>query len=316
MRRKLTNLIASSLLTMAALPAMAQTAPDGPRHSLSEICKGGKCVWEKVVTCSGFIEGINFDAQGRLWMVGLRSGEIFRVENGACVSVGEKSGRPNGAKFDGTGRLIIADRSSGIIAVDSATGVRTQLHTQYKSAVFRGLNDLVFAADGGYYFTEPYGSDALSPTGRVFYVGPGEKAVPELHAEGMAFPNGIALSADGERVYIAEYAQNRIISFASKTAKNPNAFPSVFAHLEGGNGPDGLAVDSEGNLYIAHYGAGEIVVIDSNGFKYGALRLPQEAGLGTTNVAIHSGFLYVTEALKNDVWRVAINKTELKSVTP
>nr|WP_313771817.1 SMP-30/gluconolactonase/LRE family protein [Neobacillus niacini] len=86
----------------------------------------------------------------------------------------------------------------------------------------------------------------------------------------------------------------------------------VFGQFEGGIGPDGLAVDTEGNLYVAHFQAGEVVVLDANGFKYGTIRLPEDAGTFTTNLTFHNGYLYVTESLKNEVWRIKVKKKGLQ----
>ena len=83
-----------------------------------------------------------------------------------------------------------------------------------------------------------------------------------------------------------------------------HAVPHVFARLTGGTGPDGMAVDTAGNLYAAHFRAGEVVVIDRNGFHYGSIKLPTGAGLGTTNIAFHNGYLYITEAFEDEIWRV------------
>jgi sugar lactone lactonase YvrE len=63
-------------------------------------------------------------------------------------------------------------------------------------------------------------------------------------------------------------------------------------------------VDSKGNLYVAHFGAGEVVVIDPIGFIVGVIPLPPGAGYLTTNVAFRDGYLYITEAEQNIVWRV------------
>jgi sugar lactone lactonase YvrE len=52
---------------------------------------------------------------------------------------------------------------------------------------------------------------------------------------------------------------------------------------------------------------GEIVVLDPNGFIVGTIPLPEGAGQQTTNVAFHQGYLYITEAGKNEVWRVKMN---------
>jgi gluconolactonase len=155
------------------------------------------------------------------------------------------------------------------------------------------------------------GSSATKPIGRVFYLPPNSKE-PILFQEGIAYPNGIAISANGQRVYISEFATNRIISVPSKEAKDARETPFVFGQFEGGIGPDGLAVDKEGNLYVAHFQAGEIVVLDPSGFKYGTIRLPKDAETFTTNLTFHNGYLYVTESLKNEVWRIKVKKEGLQ----
>ena len=286
--------------------ALAQPAPMGERRTISEICD--ECVWEKAVTCRGFIEGVNFDAQGTMWMVGYLTGEILKVEGDQCITLGEAGGAPNGAKFGPDGKFVVADRQRGLMSVDPETGERTLMVGQIKTEQFRGLNDLAFDAEGGIYFTEPYGSNAIDRTGRVFYVAPGEEKVAQLYINGMSFPNGVAVGPNGQYIYISEYGQNRIIAAPGFKPASIHNTPYVFARLEGGIGPDGLTVDSEGNVYAAHFGAGEVVIFDSNGFEYGKLRLPEGAGNFTTNLALHDGYLYVTEATQNIVWRIKVKK--------
>ena len=294
----------SSLALESALQA------SGPRHTLSEIVDSSSN-WEKVVdTCHGFAEGINFDRSGQLWMVGVASGELFKVEDGKCVTVGDVQSSPNGAKFHKDGRLFVTDRLLGLMEVDTKTGVRKLIVDSYENKKFRGVNDLVFDEKGGLYFTDAAGSSALEPIGRVFYLPSGPDAKVELFADKLAYPNGIALSSNGQRVYIAEFDKKRVISKPSKNAKKSPETAFVFCRLEGGIGPDGMTVDSDGNLYVAEFFAGEIVIFDGDGFKYGALRMPKEAGTMVTNLAIHEGSLYVTEGMKNEVWRIKIKKTK------
>ena len=258
------------------------------------------------------MEGINFDRKGKIWMVSPMTGEVMTVKGDKVVTVGEKSTMPVGAKFHKDGRLFVTDVTGGLYTVNTSTGERTLLIDSFEGVKFKGLNDLVFDETGGLYFTEPIGSNALNPTGRVFYL-PAGKTEPIIFAENIAYPNGVALSADGKRVYISEFDKNRIISVPSlKTEKSPET-PFVFGQFEGGIGPDGLAVDNKGNLYVAHFQAGEIVVLDANGFKYGTIRLPENAGTFVTNLAFHKGYLYVTESSKNEIWRI---KVENKGLTP
>jgi gluconolactonase len=291
------------LMTLPGHAVMAQQA----RHSMSEICDD--CRWEKVATCGGFMEGININRAGDIFMVGCMTGDILRVEGSKCVTVG-KAPAPNGARFHKDGRLFVTDRNEGVIAVDTKTGKYTTIVGTFEDQPLKGANDLIFDEDGGIYFTEPRGSNAFNRIGRVFYVAPGATNA-ELLLGGLAYPNGIALAANGQRVYIAEFGVNRIVSLPSKKAKNKLEPAFVFANLQGGIGPDGMTVDSEGNIYAAHLEAGEVVVIDPDGFSYGAIRLPAEAAKGATNVAIHGGHLYAVEAFKNEVYRVKIKKNKL-----
>ncbi|MFP5108426.1 SMP-30/gluconolactonase/LRE family protein [Neobacillus sp. C211] len=311
----LTVLIILSLITVTVVGAkslyVTKPVPKGERHSISEIVSPSS-KWEKVAAGSGFMEGINFDRSGNIWMVSPPTGEIIKVEDDKISIIEKYAGLlPVGAKFHKDGRLFITDVTGTLYAYDPTTGDRTTIVDSYNGSPLKGLNDLVFDQDGGLYFTEPMGSSATKPTGRVFYLPPNSKE-PVLFQEGIAYPNGIAISANGQRVYISEFATNRIISVPSKNAKDARETPFVFGQFEGGIGPDGLAVDTEGNLYVAHFQAGEIVVLDASGFKYGTIRLPKDEGTFTTNLTFHNGYLYVTESSKNEVWRIEVKKDGLQ----
>jgi gluconolactonase len=171
----------------------------------------------------------------------------------------------------------------------------------------KGLNDLVISSSGGIYFTEPYGSNATKTDGRVYYYSPETKAVT-LVGDTFAFPNGVMLSPDEKTLYVGDYALNRIVGIpmSQDGTVNTAGVPYVFAYMQGGVGPDGMVVDEAGNLYVAHYKAGEVLVYDPSGFVVETFRMPEGAGKWTTNVALHEGYLYITEAEKNEIWRVAV----------
>lgn len=287
------------LLAAAAWPQPAE------RHAIDEIC--GDCRVEKVATCGGFLEGATFDARGTLWVVDLLSGNLLSIDGrGQCTVEGNTGGAPNGAKFHRDGRLFVTDKNRGLLAFDPATDEVTVVADTYRAERIRGTNDLVFDADGGAYFTEPYGSSTLDPDGRVFYLPPGPNAALAVAVDGLAFPNGIVLSADGLKLFVGEYANKRILSVPSAHSTNVFDVPYVFANIEGGVGPDGMALDADGNLYAAVFQGGEIRVLDPNGFAYGSIRLPEGAGTFVTNVAFHNGYLYITEGTNGEVWRVRV----------
>ncbi|WP_338472351.1 SMP-30/gluconolactonase/LRE family protein [Niallia sp. XMNu-256] len=305
------------LITASIVGAKAKyetkPVPKGERHNISEIIHAN-AKWEKVVVSEGdtgrFMEGINFDRKGNIWMVSPMSGELLTIEKDKVVSVVEEGIVPVGAKIHKDGRIFMTDLNGKIIAYDPIAKKTETVVNTYEGKPLNGLNDLVFDEKGGLYFTEPMGSSATHPVGRVFYL-PADSTEPELFAENIAYPNGVVISADGQRVYISEFDKNRLLSIPSKKAEKSPETPFVFGSFEGGIGPDGLAVDTDGNVYVAHFQAGEIVVLDANGFKYGTIRLPEDAGTFTTNLAFNDGYLYITESSKNEVWRIKVKKEGL-----
>ena len=138
---------------------------------------------------------------------------------------------PVGAKFHKDGRLFITDVTGELYAFAPDTEEKTLIADSYQDTPFRGLNDLVFDENGGLYFTEHIGSSATEPVGNVYYLPP-NGTEPVLFAENIAYPNGIALSADGQRVYISEFGKNRILSIPSMNAEELRKCP-LFAYLEG-----------------------------------------------------------------------------------
>jgi gluconolactonase len=265
----------------------------------------------KFTQCGDFLEGPAFDKNGNLWMVSIESGEIQEVSpNGTCKTVTNTHGQPQGLKFSKDGRLFGVDRKRGVFWLDTRTGKVHDYMRYYNNENFHGPNDLIFDKTGGIYFTDPWGTSPLNPRGGVYYVSPEpEKKITRI-ANNLAFPNGIALSPDEKTLYINDFNNQRVLAVP---IISPGVINAGFAHvfggtLAGGWGTDGEAVDSHGNLYVAHYGAGEVVVIDPDGFMIGTIPLPASAGNQTTNVAFHGGYLYITEAGQNVVWRV---KTEI-----
>lgn len=275
---------------------------------LKQLC--GNCVPEKVADCDGFLEGVTFDPEGVPWAVGVLNGNVMKVVDGKCEVQINTGGQPNGAKFARDGRLILADKQLGILAFDRSTKALTVLANAYKRENFRGVNDLVIDTSGGIYFTEPYGSSILDPNGRVFYLSPGPDKKVSLVAASIAFPNGIALSPDGSKLYVAEYAAKRILSVPSLASAIVNDIPYILtASLGNGVGrPDGLTTDAEGNIYAASMDAGEVAVFDKLGRSLGTIALPKEAGHRVTNVGFSQGYLYVTEGEKSQMWRVKLVK--------
>lgn len=259
---------------------------------------------------TAIIEGMNFKGN-TLWFIDVGMSNVLKVEDGKVSIVyhdDTKMAMPNGAKFIDDTTLLIADRKQGLCTFDIKTNEYKVLFSDFNGEPFLGLNDIVLDGMGGAYFTDSGQSDYLTKNGNVYYINYKE-ANPkvELYKTGFAYPNGITISPDANFLWVAEFNTNSIICVPSKTYKDAKDTPYVAARLEGGHGPDGVITDADGNIYAAHLKAGEVVVVDPNGFPITTVRLPEGAGIFTTNLAIHDGFLYVCEFGQGVIWRIATN---------
>lgn len=270
-----------------------------------ELC--GECRMEKFATCGGFLEGAAVAPDNSLWAVDLLSGKVLQIaDNGQCTARGNTGGQPNGAKFGPDGQLWIADKQLGLLRMDPKTGAITTVAQYFRNERLRGLNDMVFDAKGGVYFTEPYGSGAIKTTGRVFYLPPGKDARLEIVSEGLAFPNGIVLANGGANIYVGEYGLKRITRLRAVDSRDDFDITTVVAYTQGGDGPDGMLMRPDGILLAANFRAGEVLAFDPIGKPMGTISVP--GGTMTTNVAIRDGWLYVTEGSRGEIWRVKLLK--------
>jgi gluconolactonase len=302
----LATMVASGASPAANAAATMAMPAQGVSRTVTMQSLCGDCKPEKFVQCGDFLEGPAFDDKGNLWMVSIESGNIEKVTpDGQCTTAAETGGEPQGLKFH-DGKFYGVDRKRGVFTLDPATGKVEDYMRYFNNENFHGPNDLIFDEVGGIYFTDPWGSSVLHPTGGLYYVSP-DKKITRL-ADNLHFPNGVTLSPDSKTLYIGDFNAQQVIAVPILSPGTIDVgFAHVAAHLNGGWGTDGMTTDANGNVYIAHYMAKEVVVLDSDGFIVGVIPLPDAAGAQTTNVAFHGGYLYITEAGKNEVWRVKMS---------
>jgi gluconolactonase len=242
-----------------------------------------------------FLEGPSFDRLGNLYCVDLVFGRIFCVDTaGKFHVVVEYDGEPNGLKIHRDGRLFVADRRHGIIVINPATKRIEHIAERYELEPFKGPNDLVFSPEGDLYFTDQGMSDLINATGRVFRLRADGRL--ELLLDKLPSPYGIALEPSGRALYVTLTRANRIIRVPIH-ADGRLARVLNFIQLSGGGGPDGIAVDSEGGLAVAHPMLGAVWIFDRKGQP--TLRVNLCRGVLGTNVAYGGADgrrLYITEA--------------------
>ena len=116
-----------------------------------------------------FLEGPVFDAAGHLYVADIPWGRVFRIDpQGAWTLVAEYDGEPNGMKFLDERTLLITDYKSGLMRLEVATGRVSPYLQRRNSERFKGVNDLVFDAEGNLYFTDQGQSGLHDPSGRLY----------------------------------------------------------------------------------------------------------------------------------------------------
>ena len=264
----------------------------------------GSAGFERIGSCSAkFLEGALPDGNGGLWMLDVEGGRILHADPGKdCVQKAKLDGMPSGEKFAPDGTITIVGRG-GIHSFDPRTGAIATVSAVYEGKELSGFNDLAYDARGGFYVTAPGDSDTFRPTGRVFYRSVTGEVT--LVADGIAYPDGVAVSPDGNAVAVAEFAAKRIVSIPALGATDGLKFPVVLAYTVGGYGPDGMVYAPDGRLLVGNFGAGALEIVDARqGIT--TLQLPDDAGNLTTNVAFRNGAVVILEAQKGEIWQVSL----------
>jgi 2-keto-4-pentenoate hydratase/2-oxohepta-3-ene-1,7-dioic acid hydratase in catechol pathway/sugar lactone lactonase YvrE len=211
-------------------------------------------------------EDVVFDAAGRLY-AGVEDGRIWRwpatyPDSGPAGLFADTHGRPLGLEIDPTdGTLIICDAYRGLLKADE-TGHARVLADSYAGRRLKFTNNAAVAADGTVYFSdsstrfriEHYKQDLLEhrPNGRVFRYRPDAKDL-DLIADGLYFPNGVALAPDESFLLVAQTAGYDILRIAltGPAAGRPEPFASNLPGLPDNMSPAGDDRAGDGGYWVA-----------------------------------------------------------------
>ena len=189
---------------------------------------------------------------------------------------------PNGEIADKDGTVLICQHGNRRIVRVTKDLQITTLVDRFEGKRFNSPNDLVYKYDGSLYFTDPpYGlikgdedpSKEL-PYNGVFRLANGNL---QLIIKDLTRPNGIAFSPDQKVLYIANSDEKQKLWMRYDVADNGSVsngrvFFDVTGEKEDGL-PDGMKLDSQGNLYCT--GPGGIWVFSKDGKHLGTIKPPE-----------------------------------------
>ena len=231
---------------------------------------------------------------GIIWSLNPLTGEskVFR----------SPSGMSNGLAFDTNGDLIACEGADfggrRLTKTDMKTGKSVIIAGLYEGKPFNGPNDLVIDEKGRVYFTDPryIGKEPVEQNQMGVYRIDNDGSV-HLVAANASKPNGITISPDQKTLYVTnnDFPGNNnfwVLPDDAPTVRPTTANGLLIAYdiLPDGNlkfksnlidfgdpSPDGMAVDKEGNLYVAVWDRVDVFSPDNK--KITEIKLPQTRNL-------------------------------------
>jgi gluconolactonase len=193
------------------------------------------------------------------------------------------SGKSNGLTLNKQGRLIACEHANRRVSRTELDGSIVTIASHYEGKKLNSPNDVIVKSDGSIYFSDPpygltaefgeLGEQELDFCG-VYRLSPDGETLTLL-ADDFAAPNGLAFSPDESLLYINDTERMHIRVF-DVPEDGAIANGRLFAEESGEDGaPDGMKVDSEGNVYVT--GPGGIWVLNSAGEHLGTIELPEGA---------------------------------------
>ncbi len=201
-------------------------------------------------------EDVLVAADGRVW-TGTEDGGIHVHDpaDATTRTVTATGGRPLGLELLPDGRILVCDAHRGLLVLDPATGDLETLLTEVDGQRLLFPNNAAVAADGTIWFSdssrvwtvEEWKSDLIEHTctGRLFRRTPEGRVDTVL--DGLAFANGVALTAEADAVLVAETA-TCAIRRVELVGGEPGESSLFVEHLPGH--PDNIALGSDGLVWV------------------------------------------------------------------
>jgi gluconolactonase len=273
-------------------------------------------------TLVAFTEGPACAADGSVYFTDIVNSRILRLPRpGAPFEVWRAdSGRSNGLLFDPQGRLLACEGNEfgpngrrRITRTDMKTGAVEVLTDRFDGVQYNAPNDIAACSNGQIFFTDPCYGDrtTMQMTHESVYRIDLDGTVTRLITQPVIQrPNGIALSPDERTLYVVDSCAflggNRKIWAFDLSPEGTVSNQRQIYDFGSGRGGDGMAVDQQGNLYIAagirsSRGPHEttevptgIYIVSPKGEKLGYLSIPEDVITNCTFGGEDLKTLYIT----------------------
>lgn len=260
-------------------------------------------VLEKIADGFTWLEGPAWNSKGQyllfsdipanavyMWKEGKGTSLFLKPSgySGSTPFTGKEPGS-NGLIFDAEGRLVLCEHGDRRISRIVQDGSKETIVDRFEGKRLNSPNDVVFASNGDMYFTDPpFGLPGTftDPVKELDFQGVYRYSVNGtlmLLTKNIKAPNGIAFSPDGNTLYVTDVDENRSAWLAYDVAGDGGLsnerifFDATEFKKRWPGGPDGMKVDTRGNIFGA--GPGGVHVFSSDGTHLGSII----TGVATSN---------------------------------
>lgn len=205
----------------------------------------------------------------------MQAGHIMKYDpkTGEVSVYRSPSGMSNGIKFDARGNMIVAEGADfggrRVTWTDMKTGKSVIIGNFYNGRQFNAPNDISIDLKGRIYFSDPryVGHEPMEQGVMAVYRIDPDGSIHQIITDA-GKPNGVCVSPDQKTLYVVSNDNGNfdIFQFSSDlpfhkgrmallaydlSPEGTATFRKTLVDYHPQDGPDGLVVDAEGNLYVA-----------------------------------------------------------------
>ena len=232
------------------------------------------------------------------WNADPNKSSIVAMEaDGTYKNIMEGKMQANGLYPYKNGNLVVCDMiGHRVVEMTTSGNVVEVIADSFDGKPIDGPNDIITDSKGGIYFTDPQftmEAEKFQPGRAVYYVSPDKKITRLVEPNEFAMPNGILLSPNGKTLFINNCyddeswypvnsaKENFVWAYDVNddgTISNGHKFAelrlpgNVLDRKGKSSSADGMAIDTEGNIYVATYLG--VQIFDPKGSFIGIINLP------------------------------------------
>lgn len=280
-------------------------------------------VVEKLASGFVFVEGPLWH-NNELWFSDLTGNTLYAVtDDGKLRVLMEHAGGlektapgsyqgPNAMVVDKDGSVLLAQHGLRRIArLAPDMTVTPFLERNGDGAHLNSPNDMAFSPDGALWFTDPpmgLLKQDQDPAKEARYnaVYRYKDGKVEAKITDLSRPNGIGFSPDGTKLYISNSAPEMFVNVYDVSPNGDLSKPRRFLSYPGplpDDVPDGLKVDSKGNIWTT--GPGGIRIVSPEGKVLGQIKTPDKAQANIAFGGPDRSTVYITAT--NNVYRLKVS---------